>query len=144
MGDDVYGEDPTVNHLQQVAAEMLGMEAALLVSSGTMGNLSAVLAHCEKRGSEACPAPNLPVVPAAIFSIEYPTLTQHAMAPDTEICLLGYLHGHRHAIHCDWFDSLRSQAAGRQSNAQQNKIPNCSAKLVCVSDGSLWAGDCGG
>lgn len=52
VGDDVYGEDPTVNHLQQVAAEMLGMEAALLVSSGTMGNLSAVLAHCERRGSE--------------------------------------------------------------------------------------------
>ena len=53
VGDDVYGEDPTVNHLQQVAADMLGMEAALLVSSGTMGNLSAVLAHCERRGCEA-------------------------------------------------------------------------------------------
>lgn len=52
VGDDVYGEDPSVNHLQQAAADMLGMEAALLVSSGTMGNLSAVLAHCERRGSE--------------------------------------------------------------------------------------------
>lgn len=52
VGDDVYGEDPSVNRLQHVAAEMLGMEAALFVSSGTMGNLSAVLAHCEQRGCE--------------------------------------------------------------------------------------------
>lgn len=52
VGDDVYGEDPSVNHLQEVAAKLLGMEAAILVSSGTMGNLSAVLAHCERRGCE--------------------------------------------------------------------------------------------
>ena len=52
MGDDVYGEDPTVNRLQQVAAELLGKEAAILVSSGTMGNLAALLAHCDQRGSE--------------------------------------------------------------------------------------------
>eukprot|EP00884_Botryococcus_braunii_P012954 jgi/Botrbrau1/2165/Bobra.101_2s0006.2 len=52
VGDDVYGEDPTVNKLQSLAADMLGMEAALLVTSGTMGNLTAVLAHCMQRGSE--------------------------------------------------------------------------------------------
>ena len=51
VGDDVYGEDPTVNRLQEVAAERMGKEAGLLVSSGTMGNLSAVLAHCG-RGDE--------------------------------------------------------------------------------------------
>lgn len=51
LGDDVYGEDPTVNRLQSLAAEMLGMEAALFVPSGTMGNLAAVLAHCG-RGDE--------------------------------------------------------------------------------------------
>jgi len=51
VGDDVYGEDPTVNRLQQMAAEMLGKEAGLFVPSGTMGNLSAVLAHCG-RGDE--------------------------------------------------------------------------------------------
>jgi threonine aldolase len=44
VGDDVYGEDPTVNRLQEVAAERLGVEAALLVPSGTMGNQSALLA----------------------------------------------------------------------------------------------------
>jgi threonine aldolase len=46
VGDDVYGEDPTVNKLQDLAAEMVGKEAALLVPSGTMGNQIAVLTHC--------------------------------------------------------------------------------------------------
>ena len=48
VGDDVYGEDPTVNRLESLAAEMLGMEAALFVCSGTQGNLLALLAHCER------------------------------------------------------------------------------------------------
>ncbi len=51
LGDDVYGEDPTVNRLEQLAAERTGKEAALFVSSGTMGNLCALLAHCG-RGDE--------------------------------------------------------------------------------------------
>lgn len=45
LGDDVYGEDPTVNRLERLAAELVGKEAAVLVPTGTMGNLSAVLAH---------------------------------------------------------------------------------------------------
>lgn len=51
LGDDVYGEDPTINRLQEIAAEMLGKEAGLFVTSGTMGNLAAILAHCG-RGDE--------------------------------------------------------------------------------------------
>ncbi len=51
VGDDQYGEDPTVNRLESVAAEMVGKEAAVYVSSGTMGNLVALLAHCG-RGDE--------------------------------------------------------------------------------------------
>ena len=51
VGDDVYGEDPTVNRLQELAAEITGKETALFVASGTMGNLTSVLAHCE-RGDE--------------------------------------------------------------------------------------------
>ena len=51
VGDDVYGDDPTVNRLQEMAAEMTGKEAALFVPSGTMGNLAAILAHCQ-RGDE--------------------------------------------------------------------------------------------
>lgn len=45
VGDDVYGHDPTVNRLQEIAAEMLGKEEAMLVPSGTMGNQIAVLTH---------------------------------------------------------------------------------------------------
>jgi threonine aldolase len=52
LGDDVYGEDPAVNRLQALAAERLGKEAALFVPSGTMGNLAAILAYCQ-RGDEA-------------------------------------------------------------------------------------------
>jgi threonine aldolase len=51
VGDDVYGEDPTVNKLEKMAAERLGKEAALFVVSGTMGNLVALLTHCG-RGDE--------------------------------------------------------------------------------------------
>jgi threonine aldolase len=52
VGDDVYGEDPTINRLEQMAAEIVGMEAALFVPSGTMGNLAAMLTHCG-RGTRA-------------------------------------------------------------------------------------------
>jgi threonine aldolase len=52
VGDDVYGDDPTVNRLQEIASEMMGQEDALFVASGTMGNLLALLVHCQ-RGDEA-------------------------------------------------------------------------------------------
>ena len=48
VGDDVYGEDPTVNRLQELAAERLGKEAALFVPSGTMGNTIATLTHANR------------------------------------------------------------------------------------------------
>lgn len=51
VGDDVYGEDPTVNRLESLAAERMGKEAALFVPSGTMGNLTSVLTHV-RRGQE--------------------------------------------------------------------------------------------
>jgi len=51
LGDDVYGEDPSVNRLQQIGAERMGKEAALFVPSGTMGNLASILAVCG-RGDE--------------------------------------------------------------------------------------------
>jgi threonine aldolase len=51
VGDDVYGEDPTVNRLEALAAQMLGKDAALFVPSGTQSNLLGVMAHCE-RGDE--------------------------------------------------------------------------------------------
>lgn len=51
VGDDVFGEDPTVNRLERMAAERMGKEEALFVVSGTMGNLVALLTHC-RRGDE--------------------------------------------------------------------------------------------
>lgn len=53
VGDDVYEEDPTVKKLENKAAEMLGMEAALFVPTGTMGNLIAIMNHCDTRACEA-------------------------------------------------------------------------------------------
>ena len=52
LGDDVYGEDPTINQLEAMAAKRLRKEAALFVPSGTMANLVCLLAHCA-RGDEA-------------------------------------------------------------------------------------------
>jgi threonine aldolase len=52
VGDDVFGDDPTINQLQELAAEKVGKQAGLFVASGTMGNLSAILSHCT-RGDEA-------------------------------------------------------------------------------------------
>lgn len=51
VGDDVYGDDPTVNELQRYAAELGGKEAALFLPTGTQANLVALLSHCE-RGEE--------------------------------------------------------------------------------------------
>lgn len=51
VGDDQYGEDPTVRHLEELSAEMLGKAAGCYVSSGTMGNLISILTHCG-RGDE--------------------------------------------------------------------------------------------
>jgi threonine aldolase len=52
VGDDVYGEDPTVNQLEQLAASKMGKQSGLFIPSGTMGNLIAFLTHCD-RGDEA-------------------------------------------------------------------------------------------
>src|SRR4029079_8175003 len=51
LGDDVFGDDPTVNRLQAKAAEMFGFEAALFFPSGTQSNLAALMSHCG-RGDE--------------------------------------------------------------------------------------------
>lgn len=54
VGDDVYGDDPTINRLQELSAQMTGMEAGLFVSSGTMGNLVGLLAHCGRSDELIC------------------------------------------------------------------------------------------
>jgi threonine aldolase len=51
VGDDVFGEDPTINKLEEMSALLMGKQAGLFVPSGTMGNLTAILVHCG-RGDE--------------------------------------------------------------------------------------------
>src|SRR5579859_1598644 len=51
VGNDVYGEDPTINELQRYAADLLGKEAALYLPTATMSNIAATLTHCA-RGEE--------------------------------------------------------------------------------------------
>lgn len=52
VGDDDYGEDPTVHELQEKAAKVLGMERTLFVPTNTMANLISVMGHCRRRGSQ--------------------------------------------------------------------------------------------
>jgi threonine aldolase len=54
VGDDVYGDDPTVNHLEQFAADLHGFEQALFVTSGTQANLLGILSHCERGDEYLC------------------------------------------------------------------------------------------
>ncbi len=61
VGDDVYGDDPTVNRLEKIAAEIIGKEAALFVPSGTFGNQLAILTHT-KRGDEIIVEENCHIV----------------------------------------------------------------------------------
>ncbi len=56
VGDDVYGEDPTVNRLEQRAAELFEREAALFVPSGSMGNLISIRIHCDHGSEVICEA----------------------------------------------------------------------------------------
>jgi threonine aldolase len=56
LGDDVFGDDPTVRALEERAAELLGTEASLLVTSGTMGNLVGLMAHVPRGGEIIGPA----------------------------------------------------------------------------------------
>ncbi len=81
VGDDVYGEDPTVNKLQEYAAKIMGKEAAILVPTGTMGNLSAVLAHCPERGTEARHRPQLTLVASDLGASSRNCFTFLYMAP---------------------------------------------------------------
>lgn len=72
VGDDVYGEDPTVNELEARAAEILGTEAALYVPSGTMGNQIAARVHTERGQEILCERE------AHIYKWEVGGLVQHA------------------------------------------------------------------
>ena len=90
LGDDVSGEDPTVNRLEEMAAERMGKAAAVLVASGTQGNLLAILAHC-RSGDEIIAGANSHIFwnesagAAALGGIQthlVPNATQGALSAD--------------------------------------------------------------
>jgi threonine aldolase len=102
VGDDVYGEDPTVNKLQEMAAEITGKEAALFVSSGSMGNLIPIYLNCG-RGNEllieshghsvqhelagvTAIAGSLPIMIPAPKGILSPSLLEPWIQPDIYYC----------------------------------------------------------
>ena len=111
VGDDVYRDDPTVNRLETMAAERLGKESAIFVPSGTMGNLLALLVHCQRGdevivgsrshiylneaggmsalgGIQPCPVPNLMDGTLALDDIRASIRTEDVHHPITRlICL---------------------------------------------------------
>lgn len=115
VGDDVYGEDPTINRLQEIAADLVGQEAGLFVPSGTMGNLVAILAHCQRGdevilgnkahtylyeaggisalgGVHSCQLPNLPDGTLDIDAIEEGIRPDDAHHPITRLIALENTH----------------------------------------------------
>jgi len=117
VGDDVYGEDPTVNRLQEMAAAMTGQEAALFVASGTMGNLTGILAHCGRGdevilgkrahtflfeaggisvlgGVHSCQLPNQPDGSLALDEIEAAIREDDPHEPVTRLITLENTHNH--------------------------------------------------
>ncbi len=111
VGDDVFGDDPTVHRLQEMAAALTGQEAGLFVASGTMANLVALLTHC-RRGAEvivgnashtylnevggmaalgglqACPIPNQPDGTLRLEDIESSIRTEDVHHPRTRLVCL--------------------------------------------------------
>ena len=53
VGDDVFYDDPTINFLQEQVADLFGKESAILVPTGTMGNLISLMIHCREKGDAA-------------------------------------------------------------------------------------------
>jgi threonine aldolase len=83
VGDDVYGDDPTVNRLEKIGAEIIGKEAAVFVPSGTFGNQLALFAWC-KRGSEVILGEECHIIQheAAAASVIAAVQTRPIAAPD--------------------------------------------------------------
>ncbi|OGO46711.1 MAG: threonine aldolase [Chloroflexi bacterium RBG_16_64_43] len=113
VGDDVFGEDPTVNRLQAMGAERMGKEAGLFVASGTMGNLVAVLSHCG-RGEEV------------ILGDRAHTFLYEAGG----VAALGGVHPHPVPNQTD--GTLRLEDVGEAIRAEDVHFPH--SRLVCLEN----------
>lgn len=162
VGDDVFGEDPTVNRLEQISAERMGKEAALFVPSGTMANLVSLLAHCG-RGDEVIlgdqchtyvyeqggiaalggihprPLPNLPDGRIDLQAIENAVRPDNVHFPRTRVICLENTHNrcYGNPLHVDYLDSVRRLADrfGLKLHIDGARIFNASVALgVDVSE----------
>ena len=118
VGDDVYGEDPTINRLEKIAAEKVGMEAAVFVPSGTMGNQIAVMAHTE-RGDE--------VVMESEAHIYYYEVGGLAVLSGVQPCLVRGEHG-----------ILSAEKIEGALRAKNIHFPN--TRLICLENSSNRGG----
>jgi threonine aldolase len=108
LGDDVYGEDPTINQLEAESAELLGKEAGLFVTSGTQGNIAAILAHCG-RGDEV------------ILGSKAHTFVYEAGS----IAALGSVHPHTVPVHPDGtlnLDDIRGAVRGNNVHFPRTRL----------------------
>ena len=149
VGDDVFGEDPTVNRLEEMAAERLGKAAALFVPSGTMANLVGQLTHCgrgdeiilgdqshaffyEQGGSAALGSihprtvPNRPDGRLAIQDIEFAIRTDNVHFPRTRLIVLENTHNR-----CDGrpLDVAYMQSVGELARKHKLKLHVDGARL---------------
>jgi len=160
VGDDVYGEDPTVNRLEERAAEILGKEAAIFVPSGTMANLIAVLVHCD-RGSEvilgdqshiyldeaggmsACggihprPLPNQPDGTLKLESIEAAIRPDDEHYPITQLICLESPHNACGGVPLalDYLQAVRDLAAAYFEVDPRQIAQNADSVMFCFSKG---------
>lgn len=154
VGDDVYGDDPTVNALQDKAAKLLGKEAALFVSSGTQSNLCAMLAHCQ-RGEEILTGHNYhvfideaggasvlggimfaPIQTAADGGLD-PDAISRTVKPDDEHCAISRLLTLENSWHGQAISLERINAAARRAREHGLIVHMDGARLMnaCVKLG---------
>ncbi|XP_069511346.1 uncharacterized protein [Ambystoma mexicanum] len=118
VGDDVYGEDPTVNELQQRAAQLFGTEDALFVPSGTMGNLVSVMCHCRRRGEE-------------LLLGDHAHIHLYEQGGVAQVRLLADRHGL--AVHLDGARVMNAAVALGVAPAQI--VQHCNSVSMCLSKG---------
>ena len=125
VGDDVYGEDPTINELEQRSAQLLGKEAGIFMPSGTMSNLVAVTTHCQ-RGEGVILGLSSHILLnevgglAAIGGLVSQTLPDFSgkLNPDQVETAIRHESGHAFGTHLLCVENTHNYAGGRVSTAQ--------------------------
>jgi threonine aldolase len=152
VGDDVYGEDPTVNRLQAVAAERLGMTAALFVPSGTMANQSAIRA-LTRHGDVVLASPGCHLLrhesggAAALSGVQILTVGSAGVFTPDEVAAALPPHDHHYApVTTVALENTHNGAGGRcgrSSSFAPSWTPRANATCACISTaracGTRWS-----